>query len=166
MDKMRYEEIGTLQRFFADVEKELLNADNHLPINYPSKARSKWDEDAIASANEEILEEVSCAANVYAIFTAPKNSEHFRLRYIGKTTRELARQRIRNHLIKKSDRTGAQLVKLKAHVQSGGNVKISWVQIEPETLRGYVEEELILRHEEADWNRENSPRSIQIRKKK
>ncbi len=93
---------------------------------------------------------------MYAIFTAPKNSTSFSLRYIGKTTRKLARQRIRNHLIKKHEKTGAKLKHVTDHVLSGGSVKISWIKIEPESLRNYVEEELIHKHHEADWNRENA----------
>jgi hypothetical protein len=32
--------------------------------------------------------------------------------------------------------------------------------VEPESLRNYLEEELILRHPEADWNRENKIKAV------
>ena len=44
------------------------------------------------------------------------------------------------------------LDKIKVHVGSGGFVGVSWASIEPEALRHYVEERLIERHPESDWN--------------
>ena len=76
----------------------------------------------------------------------------YRLRYIGQSKSRYARQRLRNHLFIKSDRTGAMLDKIKVHVGSGGFVGVSWASIEPEALRHYVEERLIERHPESDWN--------------
>jgi hypothetical protein len=151
---MEYKEIESLEKYLFKVEAALLNDEGTL-VSYPKKGVNPWDYKMIDDANKEILEAVSDYANVYAIFTAPKNSSTFSLRYIGKTTRKLARQRIRNHLIKQGQGTGAQFKKIISHVKSGGKVKISWVRIEPESLRNYLEEELINRSKKvskADWN--------------
>lgn len=153
---MRYEQIETLEEYLSDVEETLLKEDKCKNLSYPSEYIFPWDAKKIDEANHALLSMVSGEANVYAIFTAPKNSDIFSLRYIGKTTRKLARQRIRNHLIKKNERTGAKLNNIISHIQSRGSVKLSWVKIEPESLRNYVEEELIKRHKEANWNRENA----------
>jgi len=153
---MRYEQIETLEEYLSDVEETLLKEDECKNVSYPSEYIFPWDAKKIDEANHALLSMVSGEANVYAIFTAPKNSDIFSLRYIGKTTRKLARQRIRNHLIKKNERTGAKLNNIISHIQSRGSVKLSWVKIEPESLRNYVEEELIKRHKEANWNRENA----------
>lgn len=152
---MRYEQIETLEKYLGDVEVELLKEEHHSPIIYPNESISDWNDIGILTANLNILKALAGTANVYAIFTAQRDSESFSLRYIGKTTRKLARERIKNHLIKKHEKTGAKLKEIVSHIQSGGKVKISWVKIEPESLRNYIEEELILRHSEADWNREN-----------
>lgn len=141
----------------SNVESVLLDEKRHSLIIYPHESAFDWNHAHILAANETTLASLSGSANVYAIFTAERNSEFFSLRYIGKTTRRLARERIKNHLIKKDERTGAKLQEVMSHVKAGGKVKISWVKIEPESLRNYVEEELILRHGEADWNRENRP---------
>ena len=153
---MKYEQIDTLEKYLGTVEDALLREDRRTPVKYPPQSISPWDAQQLDAANQGLLDKVSGAANVYAIFTAPSDSDEFSLRYIGKTTRKLARQRIRNHLITKNANTGAQLERIVAHVQAGGLVKISWIEIDPESLRNYVEEELINRHREADWNRENS----------
>ena len=153
---MKYEQIETLEKFLSNVETALLLEENRSLVSYPHDSVSPWNTDQLDAANQKILDSASGIANVYAIFTAPKNSSSFSLRYIGKTTRNLARQRIRNHLIKKHEKTGAKLKDIEEHVLSGGAVKISWLKIEPESLRNYIEEELINRHQEADWNRENA----------
>mgnify|MGYP003662205714 CR=1 len=153
---MRYRQIESLEKFLDQADQKLMSSDHRIELSYPKSSLSPWDADAIALANESILSELSGAANVYAIFTASKNSERFALRYVGKTTKKLARQRIRNHLIKKHERTGAKLKEVEQHIKAGGKLAISWVGIEPESLRNYIEEELIRRYRGADWNRENA----------
>jgi hypothetical protein len=125
-------------------------------VSYPQNSISPWNAHHLDAANQKILDAISGTVNVYAIFTAPNNASSFSLRYIGKTTRKLARQRVRNHLIKKHEKTGAKFQNVKTHVLSGGQVKISWLEIEPESLRNHLEEELINKHKEADWNRQNA----------
>lgn len=153
---MKYEQLQSLERFLKDVESALLKEEARKLVNYSKKNISPWNADQIDADNQDLLNSVSGSANIYAIFTAPKNSNNFTLRYIGKTTKKLARQRIRNHLITKNEKTGAKLWKIISHVQAGGSVKLSWVSIETESLRNYVEEELIHQHKEANWNRENA----------
>lgn len=153
---MKYRQLESLQEFLDQVDQSLMAEDRRVELSYPDGSLSPWDADDIGRANEQILSDLSGAANVYAIFTAPKNSKGFSLRYIGKTTKKLARQRIRNHLIKKHERTGAKLKEVEAHVRAGGKLAISWVEVEPESLRNYIEEELICRYPGATWNRENA----------
>jgi len=153
---MKYKQLKSLEEYLGKVEAALLQEDACTPFEYPQQSISPWNSKQLDAANKNVLDSVSGVANVYAIFTAPNNSNEFTLRYIGKTTRKLSRQRIRNHLIKKNAKTGAKLDNIVAHVQSGGFVKISWIKIEPESLRNYIEEELISRHKEADWNSENA----------
>ncbi|WP_080408941.1 hypothetical protein [Burkholderia ubonensis] len=153
---MKYEQLKSLEEYLEKVEAALLREEARVSFKYPAQSILPWNAQQLDAENESILDLVAGFANVYAIFTAPRDSNVFALRYLGKTTRKLARQRVRNHLTKKSERTGAKLKNIVTHVQSGGLVKISWVTIEPESLRNYIEEELISRHKEADWNRENA----------
>lgn len=152
MANMRYEQIETLERFLSSVDVALFQEERKFPVEYPHDSISPWDAGKLDLANKKILDNISGNANLYAIFAAPNASSTFSLKYIGKTTRKLARQRIRNHLIKKDERTGAKLKNVQAHIQSGGQIKISWLKIEPESLRNYLEEELIARHAEVEWN--------------
>jgi len=152
---MRYECISSLESYLAQVETALLSKDRRDAVNYPSTAISPWDGDKLIWANQTLLTNASRSANLYAIFTAAPGSKEHSLRYLGKTTKKLARQRITNHLFSKDERTGSKLAQVIAHVRMGGSVEIAWVEVQPESLRNYLEEELILRHKEADWNREN-----------
>lgn len=150
---MEFEHQAALDRFRDLVETELLGAARRHAVVYPVDSVAAWDVVAISAANAALLDAVAGAANLYAIFAAPPNSVAFALRYIGKTSRGLARQRLRNHLIKKDDRTGAHLAAVQALVRAGGSVQVAWVPVNPESLRNYLEEELIRKHQATLWNR-------------
>lgn len=158
---MKYEKLQSLENFLSNVEAELLKADARTLVKYSPQNIEPWNAKQIDAENQDLLDSVSGAANVYAIFTAPKDTNEFTLRYIGKTKKRLARQRIRNHLIIKNEKTGAKLYEIISHVQAGGLVQLSWVNIEPESLRNYIEEELINRNKGADLNRENAQKARQ-----
>ena len=153
---MKFEHKDKLDAFINEIDQQLFDEQNLIPVVFPSKYVSSWDGAKLAQQNEALLASASGKANVYMIFTAIKGSADFKLRYIGKTTRKLARQRFKNHLFKKDPGTGAKLEAVISQVKSGGSVKISWVTVEPESLRNWAEEELISAHPEADWNRENA----------
>ncbi|MDX8407490.1 MAG: hypothetical protein R8L58_03810 [Mariprofundaceae bacterium] len=153
---MKFDQKDKLDNFLAKINQYLTEGNNQRNVVYSHKYADSWDGDKLAVENETLLSDVSGNANVYMLFTAMKRNSDYKLRYVGKTTKKLARQRLRNHLFKKHDGTGAKLEKVKSHVKSGGSVKISWVLIEPESLRNWAEEELISSHPEADWNRENA----------
>jgi hypothetical protein len=155
---MPYECISSLEEYLTQVEAILLSKGKRVAVNFPLASVSPWDGDMLAEANEALLAQVSRSANLYAIFTAACGVKGHSLRYLGKTTRKLARQRIRNHLFRKHEKTGSKLARVISHVCDGGTVEIAWVSVWPESLRNYLEEELILRHPEADWNKENRER--------
>ncbi|MDQ6997065.1 MAG: hypothetical protein Q9M82_06340 [Mariprofundus sp.] len=132
------------------------------PALYPSVhplSVELWNSEKIKISNEKLLADISGAANVYAIFIADKGNNEYALKYIGQTRSKYARTRLTNHLINKNENTGAKLNKVKCHIQTGGSIKISWISINPESLRHYVEEELIVRHkEELVWNEQGKKR--------
>jgi len=152
---MRYEQISSLEAFLSQVEERLLAPEQRVSVSFAPSATSPWDGDALALANKSLLAKVLGSANLYAIFTAACGETKHSLRYFGKTTKKLARQRITNHLFQKNEKTGSKLAQVIAHACEGGTVEIAWIEVHPESLRNYLEEELILRHAEADWNREN-----------
>jgi hypothetical protein len=153
---MEFHQQEALDRFQDAVETALMSEATRRDVVYPPGSIAGWVTATIDRANATLLEELTGRANLYALFAAPRGSTTFRLRYIGKSTRALARQRLRNHLIKKNDGTGAKLETVQAHIRSGGSLKVAWVSVTPESLRNYLEEQLISKYQqrgEADWNR-------------
>ncbi len=148
---MRYENISSLKGYLEQVEAALLSEEKRVAVSFPPAALSPWDGNALVLANRALLEQVSGSASLYAIFTAGLGDRKHALRYIGKTTKKLARQRLTNHLFRKHEKTGSKLSHVVAHVRDGGAVLIAWVEVDPESIRNYLEEELIHRHPEADW---------------
>ncbi|HCN46790.1 MAG TPA: hypothetical protein DIT18_14965 [Pseudomonas sp.] len=155
---MNYEHIESLTAYLDTIDHALLHEHQRKLVSYPKQSVLPWDHDALIKENAMLLNELGGSANIYAIYTSQTQDSDFTLRYIGKTTRSLARQRIKNHLFNKHEKTGSKLQQIISHVSAGGYVKVSWVRIEPESLRNYLEEELINRHRCADWNRENAKR--------
>lgn len=153
---MKFEWIERLDEFSQSVNGFLHNEENHTVFQYPSNSHINWDVELISNKNEPLLSEISCNANIYAIFESTQENGTPTLKYIGKTTRKLARQRLRNHLIDKHAKTGAKLDAVKQSVRNGNIIKVAYLPIEPESLRNYVEEELIRLNPSAEWNRENA----------
>ncbi|MDW2322671.1 hypothetical protein R7127_20600 [Vibrio sp. 1159] len=153
---MKFEWMKELNEFILSVNDFLHNEENHNLVQYPSTALNTWDTDSISIENDSLLNSISGTANIYAIFECKKESGETTLKYIGKTSRHLARQRLRNHLIKKHSATGAKLKEVQKSVREGNLIKVAYLPIEPESLRNYVEEELIILNKNAVWNRENA----------
>jgi len=147
--KFKYQ--ASLDSFLSECEKWLLDGRRRKLIDYSSHALY-WNGDKLKALNSKVLKEFAEEANVYAIFSKKPNEE-FRLRYIGQTKSSGAGARLTNHLFKKNDNTGAKLKKVKEHVKSGGSIAVSWIPLESESLRHYIEEELIVEHcDKLDWN--------------
>lgn len=151
---MQYSNKADLEFFLQECEEKLLDNLNKKLVNYPDDAVVPWNSEIIKTANEQLLKSISESANVYAIFIAEKDSDEYSIAYIGQTNSKDARTRLANHLIKKHKKTGAKLSKVIDHIQSDGNIKISWISIDPMSLRHYIEEELIDKYKEIlIWNK-------------
>lgn len=149
---MRLRNSRALKTFVTECDDELFSDATIIEVSYAAKSTRRWNAKAITSDNDTLLGDIGGDANIYAIFTLGSDGEPWKLRYIGQTKAKLARTRLRNHLIKKNRKTGSKLDKVKKHVKNGGAVAVSWISIDPETLRHYVEAMLIKGHPEADWN--------------
>jgi hypothetical protein len=138
---------------------KLLNQRKIKEFTYPNTINSldRWDDDYVdmlisIQSNEQILKSVSGKFGVYALFEKNK-SKVWDVKYIGHTNAKYARQRIRNHLIKKDVRTGAQLSSIQNSVLIGNKIGISFLEIHPGYLRHVVEELLIHKYSERlAWN--------------
>jgi hypothetical protein len=108
--------------------------------------------------NKNILNSIGGKSGVYAIWV--KKETEVSIRYIGHTDGKTSRQRIRNHFITKHDRTGAQLENVKEAIKEKCQVGLTFVEIDPPSLRLYVE--MILINENYDhchWNIKSKKKS-------
>ncbi len=152
MKSIEYANLEDLSHFVNSCEAKLFAKQIRREVTFPSNAISPWNSKKITEINEGLLSKISGSANIYAIFISEKGTK-YKLVYIGQTSPKYARERLRNHLIKKHKDTGAKLNKVTEHVKNGGKIKIAWISIHPVSMRHFVEAELIKKHrKKLQWN--------------
>jgi hypothetical protein len=115
----------------------------------------------IDKSNCELLDSVNKKSGVYAIL-ALNHKKRITLKYIGQTASEYSKQRIRAHLVwrnkitRTGKFTGSKFDEVQAAVVNRSKVYISFVEINPDTLRHYVEESL-LKYFSPEWNIQQVP---------
>jgi len=145
---------ANLKEFADKCEKALLSAEPQ-PFVYPLNATSAaWPVDQIREDNEPLLRQLRNAGNVYALFTRDSSpGASWQVRYVGERKSDGLRGRMTEHLIKKDARTGSKLANVQAAVSQGQSIGISFIKVEPESLRLYVEETIIARNKpRLPWN--------------
>lgn len=127
-------------------------------VPYPEEVltregKKQWakHENAIDKALAPILDEISGRGGVYCLLTGNRHDDRFVPQYVGHAGGPWIRQRIRNHLVKRHAKTGAQLENVKLALTPRTEIGLSFVEIVPATLRLYVEVWLIDRMK-PDWN--------------
>ena len=113
-----------------------------------------WPVDEIKSANEAFLKTLRHRANVYALSVRSLGeNESWSTVYVGERKSPGLRERITQHLITKDHRTGSMLEAVKTAVAAGQEIGVSFIKVEPESLRLFVEETIISKHkQELPWN--------------
>lgn len=113
-----------------------------------------WPVQEIKIANEVFLKSLRNQGNVYALFVrAQGEGEQWFTVYVGERKCVGLRDRITQHLIDKHERTGAMLEAVKTAVAAGSAIGISFIKVQPESLRLFVEETIIAKHKDVlPWN--------------
>ena len=96
---------------------------------------------------------VSNRPNIYIIYHREFQKVNWKPLYVGQRKSTGILQRLNNHFNKCSIGTGSKRDKLKEIIKRGDEISIKVIRVEPETLRGYFEQELIKEFkEELSWN--------------
>jgi len=113
-----------------------------------------WPVSEIRAANDVLLRSLRNRGNVYALFVrAPGEVASWTKMYVGERKSSGLRDRITQHLIDKHEKTGSMLEAVKTAVSNGSAIGLSFVKVQPESLRLYVEEAIIAKHKaELPWN--------------
>lgn len=142
---------------FADVCAEALFSGVHYCFLFPAETTLQhWPVEKIKETNEPFLKSLRNRANLYCIYIRlPGEDDSWRPVYVGERKSIGLRDRITQHLINKNHRTGSMLEGVKMAVASGQQIGLSFVKVEPESLRLYVEEHIISackRENKLPWN--------------
>lgn len=138
------EQSCALEKFAQECAKTLLSNPPMEIFKLPSDcSESNWCQTTIKALNETFLGKLRNNGNVYALFLQAEDLKGWVPKYVGQSARTYLRSRITNHLIGKHERTGSKLDEVRQAVLAGRRIGISYILVEPEELRGYVEEKLI-----------------------
>ena len=131
-------DVKNLEKKFSEIEKHLL--DNSAPnlhvIKYKNKNTESYPEN-----NEDFIAAIGNEPAVYCIWLKRKPHGKFDLVYVGHAKKPGSR--LRNHLSKKSEGTGAKLDKVKHAIENDGTIGVTFVKIKPPYMRTAIEEWLI-----------------------
>jgi hypothetical protein len=143
-----------LEQFADDCLKALI-IETPTEFNYPDDCSlNHWPVNEIRTLNKIILDSLRNSGNVYALYTKSKmkNSSWVPV-YVGQRKSASLRERITQHLVTKNERTGSTLEAVKTAVADGNKIAISYIKVNPESLRLYVEETIIGKKKKTlPWN--------------
>jgi hypothetical protein len=128
-------------------QKIVLDAEENLVGKLKNKI--KIDSTIIGNKKEKTPSEIPSSPGIYAIWS--NNT----VKYIGEAA--ILKSRLRQHLIYKSSKTGSKLEKVKDENTKGNTIFISFICVEPPSLRLAIEDRLIGKRREKNhsalpWN--------------
>ena len=127
-------------QFFKDKE-------NVLNVTIEKDKELKIDFDILS----DFIDKMPNKPNIYGLLTKTSGAD-WKLRYVGQRKAKDIKQRLKHHLIKKHQKTGAQLDKVKKELESNVQLGIKLTCILPDQLRHYYEEKLLHDIKTLDWN--------------
>ncbi|MAM29606.1 MAG: hypothetical protein CMC13_11345 [Flavobacteriaceae bacterium] len=137
-----------LEEKFTEAEESLLDSNNAKHLCYDNYDCTTFDD-----LNQDFLGEISQKSVVYCIW-AGNEKKNLQPRYIGHVAGKYSRQRMRNHLAKKHERTGAQLGNTTAALANKEKIAVSYLVTEPHYMRKALEDWLIAKHcDRLTWNK-------------
>ena len=138
----------TIEEKFREAEKVLLDINSVSIISYEDFNHESFD-----IHNKDFLKAIAQKSIVYCIWTG-KTQESLEYKYIGHVGKQQSRQRLRNHLTKKHNKTGAQLQNTILALKEKHVVGISYIVTNPHYMRKALEDWLIEKHSNSlKWNK-------------
>lgn len=113
--------------------------------------------DLVDLAKNQLPNGLTDAVNIYSIWCRQRTSDKWRLMYIGQRVRASGWNRIREHLFKVGKGTASKLERVREEVcERNAQIGITWIHVEPESMRLAVEDELLRMHStyinDLPWN--------------
>ena len=139
---------------YAKVCKEAICCEKRkfIHLEYPKMNDKCWGEEELSDKFNPKLECIRDCGNVYAILRKRHGNCRWKVVYIGTRMKNEIGKRVKEHIVKKPDSTSSKLECVKSSVWNGFDIAISYILIEPENLRLFVEQELI-QQLDPPWNK-------------
>ena len=139
---------------FAKACEEALLREHPVEFLYPKECfGGEWPTELIKRRNDAIFSSITEGAHVYAIRVLENNV--WRLVYIEAS--KSLRQRIGEHMIEKNGNMGSRIDDVKTIVRKRRRIAVSYIEVKPESLCGFVEEKIIS-STNPPWNKHGKPR--------
>ena len=130
-----------LDTVFTTVKNRLL-CDPPIEILFPAGVTSQtWPAEEIESKNTPTFDSLDENANLYAIFSGSGNA-NWTPKYVGTRACGHLLERLKQHLVVSTGQK-SKLREIKSEVFKGRKIAISYVRIEPDNLREYMEKRII-----------------------
>tara|TARA_R100000278_G_C5429162_1_gene149468 strand:- start:273 stop:716 length:444 start_codon:yes stop_codon:yes gene_type:complete len=100
----------------------------------------------------DLIKTAEAKPNIYGILTKKPNEQKWELKYIGQRKSKYIKDRLRQHLVKKHEKTGAQLERVNNELKNGNEIGIKLFAVEPDELRQFYEQKL-LNNIDTLWNK-------------
>lgn len=137
-----------LEKCFAEIEKLLFDKSSIHAIEYSNANDTELN---YSENNKTLIDAIKGEPAIYCIWVKQASQREFTPAYVGHAKEP--RDRMREHLSKKDERTGSCLEQVKRALQENGTIGITFVKIKPPYMRTAVEEWLIGRNSDAlPWN--------------
>lgn len=144
-----------LDELVGECRRALVDAQMVCRVTYPTYSSFQcWPVDEIDRLNSKLLDSLNGNGNLYAIHVRERKDSEWRAEYVGKSISSQLRQRMRSHLIHRTGSTSSKLDNVKEAISRGQEIGVTFVMVEWESVRNFVEEEIIDKGQFA-WNKQN-----------
>ncbi|MBK6567658.1 hypothetical protein [Candidatus Aalborgicola defluviihabitans] len=132
-----------------DAAQERLLASTPCLIDYSDKKTLKNNQLPSSLGGDSI--------NIYALWQRNTSNEKWELMYVGQRSFKSGWGRVRQHLFSTPSGTQSKLQEVRAAIESGAQVGVTAILVQPDSIRLTVEEELINRNSLSEthllWNK-------------
>ncbi|MBF0380728.1 MAG: hypothetical protein HQL69_06910 [Magnetococcales bacterium] len=120
----------------AKIAIKLLTDRDPIIIEYKNKSDLK---DNQKDNEKTISNEIGGGANIYALWKRENDSNPWEVMYIGQREKKQVKIRLCQHLFKKPDATNSRIDNVKTIIENRGQIGISTILVEPDTMRKSLE---------------------------
>lgn len=148
-----------ISNLISTAQRRLIAAVPHM-IDYADKEELKNNRLPASLKNSQI--------NIYALWKRDKPENKWELMYIGQRSFKSGWTRVEQHLFSTPEGTQSKLKEVRTAIESGAQIGVTAILVEPDSMRLSVEEELINRNSQSKdkllWNKKARAKLSKVRR--